>query len=858
MHMNRLATLALAMLLTLSLGPAALATPTVDPPRGAPEDGPPFGRGPENRGRSADAPGRVAEPEPAPKLPGKPRNDVLVDVPVNPDDASIPMNLIPYHEFAPRLRDLQASDRISVEIIGQTVLGRDMHLAVATSPMSDAEWDDWQALSDLRTEDPDAAIAAFEAGAYDDWKTPLLVSGNIHGNEWEGADGIFAVLEELATSNDPSVVELLDDHVLAFVISNNPDGRVAGTRANANGFDINRDYITQSQPEARAVRDQIIRYDPLTYLDIHGYVNCTLIEPTTGPHGENYEYDLYIYHAIRNALSMEQAIIDTGETRATCSDGEGGRRVDIPWRNRFTGWDDWPPIFTPMYAMYHGVVGHTVELPINPRSSQISEEERHERTRINTQTAIAAIEGNFEYATENVSAVLGDQLELFRRGEHGEGARPIDDDLALSLANSGVVQGQPVDNAETFSDQEYPAAYVIPIGGDQRSDSAAARLAHFLIDNDVEVQRAWRPFNLQGVAYGAGSYAVDMNQAKRGLANTVLDTGRDVTTNFPTMYDISAWSHGELWGATVDRLETASLDAQALRPASAAEPTGSVAPGRRPHYGLDVDSVAGIQAVNALSDAGVELGRTDTGTFVVPGSARSTALDIADEYGVEFTNLPASQAQTAEPFTAVRLGTSAPFDEVFALERMGFDRTTVNHTGFNNGLYSFDDFDALYVSTTSFNPLNLNAAQQDAFADWLEDGGNVVGRGFGGTTFNSRAGLLDVTFATGRGDANGIVAVVNDPDSPITGSAIPSAFVSSPRWFTSVGDGVRVDQRNEDEGFFLAGHWIGQDAAAGQPIVVSGVARGANVTLFGTEPLYRTHPEGMYQQVANALWWEGG
>lgn len=117
------------------------------------------------------------------QLPGKPRNDVIVDVPVNPNDASIPMNLTPYHAFAPALRALQQSDRVSVEIIGQSAGGRDLHLVVVTSPMSDAEWTEWQRLSDLRTEDPDAAIAALEAGEYDDWKSPLFVNNNIHGNE---------------------------------------------------------------------------------------------------------------------------------------------------------------------------------------------------------------------------------------------------------------------------------------------------------------------------------------------------------------------------------------------------------------------------------------------------------------------------------------------------------------------------------------------------------------------------------------------------------------------------------------------------------------------------------------------------
>jgi hypothetical protein len=128
-------------------------------------------------------------------------------------------------------------------------------------------------------------------------------------------------------------------------------------------------------------------------------------------------------------------------------------------------------------------------------------------------------------------------------------------------------------------------------------------------------------------------------------------------------------------------------------------------------------------------------------------------------------------------------------------------------------------------------------------------------RGASGVTFNTRASLLDVTVAAGPGDANGIVAVANDPASPITGDALPSAFVSAPRYFTSVGEDVRVDQRLVDAGFFLAGHWIGQEAAAGHATVVSGRARGAHATLFGTEPMYRTHPEGMYSQVAEALWW---
>jgi hypothetical protein len=849
MRTNRLVSALLAALLALTLAPAAVAAPA--DPAGPPEDAPSFGRVPEERGpASFRGLGRFRDEAPATKLPGQPRNDTIEDVPVVPSDASIPLNLIPYHEIPPKLRELQGSDRISVEVIGQSVEGRDIHLVVATSPMSDGDWAEWQELSDLRTDDPDAAVAAFEAGEYDGWKSPLMVNNNIHGNEWEGTDASLQVLEELAFSDDADIVQLLEEHLLVFIVTMNPDGRVNATRANSNGFDMNRDHITQSQPEVRVFRDNLIRYDPLTFLDQHGYVAFTLIEPTTGPHGENYEYDLYIKHALRNALAMEEAVLATGEpNRIVGGNFVNEDRVRIPWRDNTTGWDDWPPIFTPMYAMYHGSIGHTIEFPHNPRGIA-NVANRHERTRINTAIARATIESNFAWANENRLEVLADQLELYRRGANGESSRPIDDELALSLAAG--------DNGETFL-LDFPRTYVIPVGDGQRSDTAAARLAQFLIDNDVKVHQTRVPLTIGGTRYAAGSYVVDMHQAKRGLANTILDIGRDVSQNFPTMYDISAWSNGALWGASVDRYEDATLNSNQLVEVTQVSRTASVAPGNRASYGFEVDSVNGVQAVNALLERGVSLSRLPDGTFVVDGGA-AAVREVAAETGVTFSVLPPSRARGAEPFDTFRIGVSAFNDELFAFRRMGFDITSVTHTGFNNESYAFGDFDALYVGTTAFNPLSLDATQQQAFSDWLAAGGTVVMRTGNGLTFNNRADLLDITVQTAPNPTpDGIVAVDNDPDSPITGGAIDAAFINGPRLVTAAGDGVRFDQRIvDDPGFFLAGHWRnGQAAGQGQGLVVSGPARGGNAVFFGTEPLYRAHPEGMFVQVAEALWWDG-
>ena len=64
-------------------------------------------------------------------------------------------------------------------------------------------------------------------------------------------------------------------------------------------------------------------------LDLHGYVNGTLIEPTTPPHGENYEYDLFLKNTYANALGMEKAVNGLGYT----PEKDGVDPPQIPFRD---------------------------------------------------------------------------------------------------------------------------------------------------------------------------------------------------------------------------------------------------------------------------------------------------------------------------------------------------------------------------------------------------------------------------------------------------------------------------------------------------------------------------------------------
>ncbi|WP_221340484.1 M14 family zinc carboxypeptidase [Nonomuraea endophytica] len=812
--MRRTTLLALLSVLLLPAGTAAAAPVPTPPP--AVRD---FGNGPERNEEAAlveDAATALKAQAAAPyhhdKTRGYPRKNQLPLPPENPADASIKLGLVPHHAIAAKLNALQAlGDRVSAEVLGRSAGGRDLYFVTVTAPESPAEVREQERLRQQ--------IESGRKVPKNRYKTPIFINGNIHGNEWEGTDASLRVIEELATS--PQAATLLKRTRLYFNITANPDGRVLGQRPNGNGFDLNRDMITASQPEARAMRQIMIDTQPVAMLDLHGYVNGTLIEPTTPPHGANYEYDLFITNTYANGLGMETGVNGLGYT----PEKDGVFPVQIPFRDSEEGWDDWPPIFTPQYAPFHGAVAaHTVEIPLRVNGSDYTNlpvEELRRRSRINTDVAAAAVRATYSHVLANHDKLIADQTEVFRRGAAGEPARTVP---------LGIVPGFGPEDVYTTT---YPRGYVIPEG-----TPAAARLVDHLIANDVEVERAILPFHAGGRFYPSGTYVVDMRQPKRGLANVMLEPGADISPRVDAMYDISGWSHALLWGAGVTSVRDLRVFAEPVRSAAS---TGYV-----PHgdgtLALKVADGRDAQAINALLARGVEV--TWAGdTATLPRSARAAAREVAQRYGVRFSRAGTASGPKLAP---VRIAAAASADELFTLREMGFTVTPVSTTLANAG-FDWNTVDVLYVSS-GLSYTALNPAAKAALDAFLAKGG-VVTRGGTGANFNAAAGLLTVTSVAGRGDANGVVRMASGEHG----------FVYSPRWFTGLGPEVKAEQTYDA---FVSGHWRpnqdgsgGQDAAKGQAAVVSGQdERGARVVLFGTEPMFRNHPKGLFAQVARALY----
>ncbi|MFJ3418881.1 M14 family zinc carboxypeptidase [Streptomyces sp. NPDC086082] len=764
-------------------------------------------------------------PRTDPRL-GYPRRHLLSADPANPADASRKLGLTPYDGLAPRLNSLQQlGDRVSVEVAGVSAGGHRLYLVTVTAPETADQATAQERMRDLIENAP--VTAAKSAEIRTSYKTPVLVDDNIHGDEREGTDASLDLIQQLATANDARTKDLLAHSRLYFDITANPDGRIANTRANANGFDLNRDLITASQPETRTIRRLTIDKQPAVLLDLHGYVNGTLIEPTTPPHGENYEYDLFLKNTYANALGMESAVNALGYTPA--KDGVSPAR--IPFRDQTEGWDDWPPVFIPQYAAFQGAVAaHTVEIPLqvnNEAYDALPATELRRRAAINVAVAGAALRATLDFARSHRSSLIADQIELFRRGAAGAEQVPV---------SARTVPGVPGIGPEDVYTTAFPRAYTIA------ADTAGARLVAHLLANDVHVLRA-----------ATGAYVVDMHQPKRGLANALLADGRDISGKVSAMYDISAWSLGRLWGATVEPVT--ALPGTPLTAVTAPSPVAYVAP--HGDLRLRLTDPAEFAALNSLLRQGIPVRRAADGSAIVPEpktapeaeASRAKVTEAAKAYDVAFE---ATSRTGTTPLRATRVAAAVTPGELFALREMGFDVTPVTTDILNAG-FDWSKADVLFVSTELAYD-GLTPAARTALGAFLSAGHGLVGRGVTGAAFASATGLLTATPVEGTEEANGVVRVADS--GPLTNGAPRYGFVYAPVWFTGLGAGARVEQSYATGNPLLAGHWRtradgsgGPADAAGRPSVVSG----RHAVLFGTEPLFRDHPKGELPQVGRAL-----
>ncbi|GAB3798039.1 M14 family zinc carboxypeptidase [Virgibacillus kimchii] len=144
-------------------------------------------------------------------------------------------------DFINEVADL--SDRVWYEEVGQSVEGKPIYLVyVGESERSKDE------IQNGRT---------------------VFILGTPHGNEPAGREGAFKIMRDLAFTDDPDMLDTLEESTVLIMPTPNPDGREANTRRNSWGIDNNRDNLSLITPENQIIASVLRDYSPDITIDAH-------------------------------------------------------------------------------------------------------------------------------------------------------------------------------------------------------------------------------------------------------------------------------------------------------------------------------------------------------------------------------------------------------------------------------------------------------------------------------------------------------------------------------------------------------------------------------------------------------------
>lgn len=176
------------------------------------------------------------------------------------------------------------------------------------------------------------------------------------------------------------------------------------------------------------------------------------------------------------------------------------------------GGNDYPTIFTPTFAMLHGCVGYTAELPAYSEST--------------CQAATFGLWGFADYVAANKESYFANLAEVYDRGIANKNS---DADVAPWFVDEQDNIGaeaellRPAHTGEGENGQFFPECYLIPLDAENQTNlQAAFEMIEYLTRNDVKVNNADSPVTADGKTLPAGTAVVSMYQAKRSAANAVL------------------------------------------------------------------------------------------------------------------------------------------------------------------------------------------------------------------------------------------------------------------------------------------------------------------------------------------------
>jgi hypothetical protein len=404
------------------------------------------------------------------------------------------------------LRDASTDMRLGT--YGQTWEGRDLAYAVFSRP---------------------AVREPSQASALD--RPIVLLAANVHGDERTFREGLLVLMRDFATPGTEAY-ELLDDVTVVVAPEINPDGSeagVLGTRGNAWGVDLNRDYVKLEQSAiAHYVGNLIREWRPHLFVDGH--------DGGARPYNLNYQCPSHVDTALEITLLCDQEIFPAIDAKLA-SEGY------TSWYYTMGDETEWRvggslARIGRNYGGFVNSVGILIEAPAQPLEVG---------ARAGYLGYLAIVQFAAQHADRLIAVVAEARAETIEMGAAPRGDVTVE---MMYDAEDYPVSYQLVPSGGRGTDPDQPVESVLitgarlmkkPVATKKRARPWAYLLPRFAVDavamlrrHGIAVERLTEPAELRVDAYTVAG--VTHEQAFNHAATTVIEVGEVVTGErlFPT------------------------------------------------------------------------------------------------------------------------------------------------------------------------------------------------------------------------------------------------------------------------------------------------------------------------------------
>jgi len=641
---------------------------------------------------------------------------------------------------------------------------------------------------------------------------------------------------------------------LIFIVcpAENADGRTNNARQNGNGFDINRDTMFQTQVETQNMSKAVAMWNPITLVELHGFVAGYQVEPCSPPHEPNFEYDLFAEYGLKSGEAFGIGAAANNEEFNSyvmplrdylVTDDSGKPYWEAPW-------DDMSTNYTPQYSMLHGTVGFTIEVPVANQQATVSLE--------------YGLIGHAAFVADNAEAMYENQLTGWVRGMKNEDAESVGK-WYVDMNDTAGAEKDVYRPKREGNNKFFPECYIIPMDAESQTNlSAAYAMQKFLIDNGVVVHSLNEDTEIGGKTYKAESMVVSMYQSKRNVANGALYDGV-LITDWTDLYSEPVTAFGKMRGFSYDAIDTVgAVDEENLTVVTEAQTAAGAFTGmENAQVIIDNNSVDAVAMVNAMLDAGTKVGFVTEGgytsSFVV---SHADYLAYKDKFIVKATGV--ETAPKAQLLSKAKLYIPG-FAGDYSLTKDGKPYGALNFPNYGNTNYNFDKFAygkqmgfAIVSDPDDADVIAGNRALDDKALAAVKGGKPYLAAG-ADTLEKVKQELLEgFDFVSSGTNQDALYTVTYNTDSLITATYANSGdnivYSYGGAYISAVPDGARVLMTaTEDtpyEGFMMKKNLSG---FLGSVQAIDYTENGLDITVFAGSLTNKAHQQDDYQFAANAI-----